>query len=49
MTAATRTLVAERDKKDANDRSHWPAALGYALWSVEAKRLGLTLDQQVAA
>ena len=40
---------AERDKKDANDRSHWPAALGYALWSVEAKRLGLTLDQQVAA
>jgi hypothetical protein len=40
---------AERDRKDADDLSHWPAALGYALWSVEARRLGLTLDQAVAS
>ena len=40
---------AERDRKDAADLSHWPAAIGYALWSVEARRLGLTLDRTVAA
>ena len=40
---------AERDRKDADDLSHWPAAIGYALWSVEARRLGLTLDRTVEA
>ena len=33
---------AEADAKDADDLSHWPAALGYALWQVEAPRLGMT-------
>ena len=40
---------AEMDRKDADDLSHWPAALGYALWSVEARRLGLTIDKSEAA
>jgi len=40
---------AEQDRKDADDLSHWPAALGYALWSVEARRLGLTIDKAEAA
>jgi hypothetical protein len=26
---------AETDRKDERDLSHWPAALGYALWSLE--------------
>jgi hypothetical protein len=30
---------AEADKKDERDRSHWPAALRYALWQVERPRL----------
>ena len=30
---------AEADKKDGNDRSHWPAAVGYALWQIESPRL----------
>lgn len=33
--------MAERDKKDKNDPSHWPAALRYALWSIEKPRLSL--------
>mgnify|MGYP001584856404 CR=1 FL=1 len=32
---------AETEAKDADDLSHWPAALGYALWQVEAPRLGM--------
>lgn len=32
---------AEADKKDGNDLSHWPAALGYALWAPESPRLGM--------
>lgn len=32
---------AERERKDASDRSHWPAAVGYALWQIEAPRLGM--------
>lgn len=31
---------AEAEAKDADDMSHWPAALGYGLWQVEAPRLG---------
>ena len=30
----------ETDKKDANDFSHWPAAVGYALWQIEHPRVG---------
>lgn len=30
---------AEADKKDANDRSHWSAAVGYALFQVESKHV----------
>jgi hypothetical protein len=33
---------AEADAKDADDMSHWPAAVGYALWMIEAPRLKLT-------
>lgn len=29
----------ERDRKGADDMSHWPAALGYALWTFERPRL----------
>lgn len=32
---------AEEEAKDADDLSHWPAATGYALWQVEAPRLGM--------
>ena len=35
---------AETERKDANDLSHWPCALGYALWMPERARVG-----QVAA
>lgn len=28
----------EADKKDGNDLSHWPAAVGYALWQIEHPR-----------
>ena len=28
----------EADKKDGNDQSHWPAAVGYALWQIEHPR-----------
>jgi hypothetical protein len=31
---------AETEKKDDRDVSHWPAALGYGLWSVEKVRAG---------
>ena len=31
---------AETERKDGDDLSHWPAATGYALWNVEAPRLG---------
>lgn len=31
----------EHEKKDADDLSHWPAAVGYALWQIEHPRLGL--------
>lgn len=30
---------AERGKKGAHDMTHWPAALGYALWKIEKPRL----------
>jgi hypothetical protein len=30
---------AERDRKDANDLTHWPCAVGYALWAIEKPRL----------
>jgi hypothetical protein len=30
---------AEAQKKDKHDRSHWPAALRYALWAIERPRL----------
>lgn len=30
---------AERGRKDKSDLSHWPCALGYALWSIEKPRL----------
>jgi hypothetical protein len=30
---------AERDRKDANDLTHWPCAAGYALWAIEKPRL----------
>ena len=30
----------EHEKKDANDLSHWPCALGYALWMPEHQRAG---------
>ncbi len=30
---------AEAEAKDADDLSHWPAALGYALWKIEKPRL----------
>lgn len=29
---------AENDRKDRNDLSHWPAAVGYALWQLEHAR-----------
>lgn len=29
----------EHEKKDADDLSHWPAAVGYALWQVERPRM----------
>lgn len=32
---------AEHEKKDKNDRSHYPCCVGYALWQVEAPRLGM--------
>lgn len=32
---------AERNRKDVNDPTHWPAALGYALWAVEKPRMSL--------
>ena len=31
---------AETQKKDKSDLSHWAAALGYALWSIEKPRMG---------
>lgn len=30
---------AEHGRKDKNDPTHWPAALGYALWAIEKPRL----------
>ena len=30
---------AEAEAKDASDLSHWPCAVGYALWMIEAPRL----------
>jgi hypothetical protein len=30
----------EAEAKDENDMSHWPCALGYALWQVEHHRIG---------
>lgn len=30
---------AEHEKKDERDKSHWPAALGYALWAIEKPRI----------
>ena len=30
---------AEAERKDDRDVSHWPAALRYALWSVEKPRM----------
>ena len=30
---------AEMERKDDRDKSHWPAALGYALWQVERPRM----------
>lgn len=30
----------ETEKKDADDLSHWPAAVGYALWQIERPRMG---------
>lgn len=30
---------AETQAKDKNDKSHWPAALGYALWAIEKPRI----------
>lgn len=30
---------AERDRKDANDLTHWPCAVGYALWAIEKPRM----------
>jgi len=30
---------AEKQRKDKHDLSHWPSALGYALWAVERPRL----------
>lgn len=32
---------AERERKDRNDLSHWPAAVGYALWQLEHARATL--------
>ena len=32
---------AEWEDKDKTDKSHWPAALGYAVWHLEAPRLGM--------
>jgi hypothetical protein len=34
---------AEWERKDDRDRSHWPAAVGYALWQIEAPRLGMAV------
>jgi hypothetical protein len=34
---------AEWERKDGRDKSHWPAALGYALWAIEKPRLGRRL------
>ena len=36
---------AEAEKKDADDLSHWPAALGYALWQVESGRVHKLLEE----
>ncbi len=30
----------ETEKKNADDLSHWPAAVGYALWQIEHPRMG---------
>jgi hypothetical protein len=30
---------AEHERKDDRDKSHWPAATGYALWAIEKPRL----------
>ena len=35
---------AETEKKDADDLSHWPAALGYALLAPERQLLGLSAE-----
>lgn len=35
---------AEGEKKDLRDKSHWPAAVGYALWALERPRLGPGAD-----
>ncbi len=39
---------AERERKDADDLSHWPAAVGYALWQVESPRINRLLPENAA-
>lgn len=41
---ANESGVAESDRKDADDLSHWPAAVGYALWQVESPRARLAQE-----
>jgi hypothetical protein len=31
----------EHEKKNGDDLSHWPAAVGYALWQIEHPRLAM--------
>lgn len=40
---------AEAEAKDADDQSHWPCAVGYALWMIEAPRLHVPDVGEVAA
>ncbi len=35
--------VAEHERKDDRDHSHWPAALAYALWTIEKPRVGMAV------
>ena len=39
---------AEAERKDADDLSHWPAAVGFALWLIESRRLKWEPDEVAA-
>ena len=48
MAARNEAGKADADKKTKSDVSHWPAALGYALWPYEKTRLSMTVTEQGA-